>query len=420
MSDNEILLRLQEKKTQYPGVKALLSYWSTPINSFEDYDGVVEIMSARKPSPSFLIRALSRSGRGLLVIGPDEKSGSHYLPCEEQPSNIVEKTRSLLKLVGISPYRIQYKDVSNGSNPHPVLKDFSKSLDDKKLKNLIIPIPNIKMNPIIESITLLRILSAYPDMEPQDDLISISSKKPKNVVFFEGCLPMLNMIGISHKLFDLSSSRQSIHKLLNIADINYGSIPGLLCPSKGLLELKIDMADDIVKRIDENNIKNYDKINPDKLILGTPESFMTFSKLKDYKNIVSLPSELFIKLKIFKGFSSIKKTIAIHSACHMDKDPFYDITKKLLMLIPDISIIELNGKCNHNGFDNLNSESKQSVLKLLREADKKDVDSIICTSPYCESHFLLCQREGSWRTFDIEITDVYKILLKSLGDGDTI
>ena len=104
----------------------------------------------------------------------------------------------------------------------------------------------------------------------------------------------------------------------------------------------------------------------------------------------------------------------------MVKDPFYDITKKLLMLIPDVSIMELTGKCGNNGFDDLNRESKESALKLLREADEKGADMIICTSPYCESHFLLCQREGSWHTIDMEITDVYKLLLKSLGDGDIL
>ncbi|MEE8565387.1 MAG: FAD-dependent oxidoreductase, partial [Candidatus Thermoplasmatota archaeon] len=134
MSDDEILLRLHEKKTLYKDVKALMSFWNIPINSFENYDGIVEIMSARKPSPSFLIRSLARSGRGLLVIGPDERLGSHYLSWEEHPSIIIEKARRLLKLVGISPDRIQYKSVSNDIDPYPFLKDFSKSLDDKKLK----------------------------------------------------------------------------------------------------------------------------------------------------------------------------------------------------------------------------------------------------------------------------------------------
>ena len=80
MTDNEILLRLERKTTPYEGVKALMSFWSTIQPVFDSYPGIVELMSARKPSPMFLIRALARSGRGLLVIKPDKATGSHYLP----------------------------------------------------------------------------------------------------------------------------------------------------------------------------------------------------------------------------------------------------------------------------------------------------------------------------------------------------
>ena len=102
----------------------------------------------------------------------------------------------------------------------------------------------------------------------------------------------------------------------------------------------------------------------------------------------------------------------------MEKDPFYDATKKLLKLIPGISIVELEGKCGHNKFDSLDGNSKKSALNLFSEATKKGADTILCTSPYCESHLLLSQREGSWRSTDIEITDVYKLLLSSLERGD--
>ncbi|MFE3845337.1 FAD-dependent oxidoreductase [Thermoplasmatota archaeon] len=420
MSDDEILLRLYETKTLYPGVKALMSYWSTPTNSFEDYNGVVEIMSARKPSPSFLIRALTRSGRGLLVIGPDKKSGSHYLSWEEHPSDIVEKTRGLLKIFGISQDRIQYKAAPDNTDPHQLLKDFSKDLDDKKLNTFKVIHPKIKMNPINESIMILRFLSANPDSEPYDDIINVSPVKKEGIAFFEGCLPLINNIGLIHKLFDISSTRISIHKLLKKAGIVYGVIPGFLCPSNSLLESDIDKTGDIVKKIAEKNLQSYKKIDPDKLILGTPESFNTFSKLKEYKNIESLPNILYNKLKNSKGFYPIKKTVAIHSSCHLKKDPFIGSTKKLIKLIPGISIVELEDKCCNNGFTNLNVESKESVLKILSEANEKDVDTIICTSPNCESHFLLCQRKGSWLTTDIEITDVYSILMKSLNDGDKI
>lgn len=418
MSDNEILSRIHEKKTLYTGVKALVSYWSTPTHAFDVYDGIVEVMSAGKPSPSFLIRALARSGRGLLVIGPDEETGSHYLTWEEHPKNIVQKAKNLLELVGISPDRIQYKAAPNETNPSKFLKEFSQFLDKKKLKNLILPIPQIIMNPLGESMTLLRIMWANSDTEPSDEFINLPLAKSKDVAFFEGCMPMLHMIGKSHKLFDLGFTRLAIHKLMEKAKISCGSIKDLSCPAKGLLLVKIDGAKNIVEKIALKNLKAINKVKPQTLILGTPEAFFTFSNEKDFEKVSALPDELLKKLKGSKDFSPIKKTVAIHHACLMEKDLFYDTTKKLLRLIPGISIVELKEKCGHKGFDSLDSNSKKSALNLIKEALRKGADTIVCTSPYCESHLLMCQRDGSWRSADVEVTDVYKLLLSSLEGGD--
>ena len=418
MSDNKILLRLLKKKTLYPGVKALMSYWITPSHAFEVYDGVVEVMSARKPSPSFLIRALARSGRGLLIIGPDEKTGSHYLPCEESPLNIVQKAKNLLKLVGISPERIQYQSTSNGTDPSILMKRYSQSLDNKKLNCLKIPIPKIFMNPLMETIILMRIMESVNEIEPLYEFKNLKSVKLKGVALFEGDLPILNAIGKSHKLFDLTHTRLAIYKLIEKANINCSYIKGLSCPSKDLLDLNIDGAKNIVERIAEKNLKILNKVKLEKLIIVTPDDFVTLSKEKDFKNISSLPKELLVKLEGVKGFSQIKKTVAIHSACLIKNDPFIDATKKLLKLIPGISIIELKGECGYKGFNILDSKSKKSALYIFNEAVKKGADAIICTSPYCELHFLLCHREGSWQSIDIEITNVYKLLLSSLEGGD--
>jgi coenzyme F420-reducing hydrogenase delta subunit len=395
-----------------------MSYWIKPINYFENQDGIIEIMSENKLSPSFLIRSLARSNRGLLIIGPDKKTGSHYLTCNDNPLDVVEKTRDLLKLNGISPDRLQYLSVPNNTNSDLFLKDYSKNLDDKKIKNLEISLPKIKINPISESIMILRILSANPDIKPVDDLIKISSAKQNGIALFEGYLPLLNSIGISHKLFDLSTIRKSIHKLLKIAGIDYGLIPGLSCPPYNILNLNIKKSNEFIDKIERNNIKNYKKINPYKFIIGTPESYVNFSKLNEYKNIVTLPNILYNKLKKIKDFNTINKTVAIHQPYHLDNDPFYDATKKLLSLIPGISIVLLKEKCNHNGFNKLNSDTRENSLKIIREANEKCADMIICTSPYCESHLLLCQREGSWRTIDMDIKDVYSLILNSLDDGD--
>jgi len=417
MSDNEILSRLSEKKTPYKGAKALMSYWSTPSPAFGIYDGVVEIMSARKPSPSFLINALVRSGRGVLVVGPDEKTGSHYLPWEEHPFDVVQQAKNLLKLVGVSPDRIQYKGVSNETSPSVLLKEFSQSLDKKKLGALKAPLPKSVKGPLGESMAALRIMGANPDIKPSDDTITIQPVKSGGVAFFEGCLPMLHRVGETHKLFDLSSTRQAIYDLMRRMKIDVGFIEGFSCPSKGLLQTKTNGIEEIVSKITSNNLKSFKKANPSKLILGTPEVFSSFSKEKDFGTILSLPDELLKTMKKSKDFSPVKKTVAIHRACGMENDPFYETTKKLLELMPGITIVELNGRCEHRGLENLDGDSKEAALNLMKEAVRKGADMIACTSPYCESHLLLSRREGSWRSVDVEVTDVYKLLLSSLG-GD--
>ena len=145
---------------------------------------------------------------------------------------------------------------------------------------------------------------------------------------------------------------------------------------------------------------------------------MTFSKEKDFGDISSLPDELYNKLKNSKDLKSFDLTIGVHKACQMNNDPFFDTTKKLLSLIPGVKIVELNEKCGHNSFDNLNNNSTKTAMKLLDVGAKKGVDAIVCTSPYCMSHLLLCQRQGSWQTSNIKILDVYSLLNISLEGGD--
>jgi Fe-S oxidoreductase len=101
----------------------------------------------------------------------------------------------------------------------------------------------------------------------------------------------------------------------------------------------------------------------------------------------------------------------------MKNDPFYEATKKILNYIPGVKIVELKGMCGHTGFEQINRETKDSALRLINEAKNKGANVIVCTSPYCESHLLMSQRKGAWRSVDIEITDVYRLLLSSL-EGD--
>ena len=140
-------------------------------------------------------------------------------------------------------------------------------------------------------------------------------------------------------------------------------------------------------------------------------------KEKNFGKVSSFPDELLKSIKELKNLTPINKTVAIHRACTIENDPFYETIKKLLGLIPKVNIVELEKKCGHSGFENLNGDSKQSAINLMNEAAEKGADIILCTSPYCESHLLMSQREGSWRSADITITDVYRFLLSSMN-GD--
>jgi len=414
MSDNDILNRLEDKKTPFEGVKGLISFWSTPCPLFNTYDGFVELMSARKASPSFLIRALARSGRGLIVIKPDKTTGSHYLPWEEPPEEVIQNTRDLLKMVGISPDRIKYIDFEKDKEPITILKDFSKELDEKKLGKINIPLPKKIDNPIGEAIAILRIFSSNPDTHSYDEMNEIPSAKTNDLAFFEGCIPLLYKIGKAHKYYDLGPTRNAIYKLNKKMNINAGYLHGFLCPSKGLLNLNLYNANDILSRIESKNINTLKNINPKKIILATPESYNSFSKEKKFGKISSLPSELIRIIKNNNILNPINKTIALHPACNMRQDPLYDSIKQLLIKIPEIKIVELTKKCGNNNFDHLDGNSKISAINLMHEASKKGADTIICTSPYCESHLMLCNREGSWRSEEVEISDVYQILLSSI------
>ena len=415
MSDKEILKRIESKKTPYEGVIALMSFWSTAIPVFGGYEGIIELMSARKPSPMFLIRALARSGRGILVIKPDIATGSHYLPWEEHPDEILQRTWNLLKSIGISTDRIQYKELPKGKHPSMLLKDFSDSLVKKRLKKLKIPIPENISSPFGETIAIIRMMGANPDIKSSEKTIQLASAKKDGTAYFEGCLPLLHNIGRAHKLYDLSSTRSSIFKLLNLMNIKAGLINDLKCPSKGLLEIKKEEVKPIISKIYSDNLKLFKKLNPKKIIMATPEAYNSFSDDKNYHNISALPEELLKRAAKKKNLQPINRTIAVHKACKMQYDPFYKSTLEILRLIPGIKIVELKGKCGHESFDKLNGDLKQTALNLIKESKKKKADFIVCTSPYCLSHLLLCQREGSWRLSDIEIGDVYQLLLESYG-----
>ncbi|MBU0497231.1 MAG: 4Fe-4S binding protein, partial [Candidatus Thermoplasmatota archaeon] len=403
MSDDAILQRLTQKSTPYDGVKALMSFWSTPSPLFGSYDGITELMSSRKPSPSFLIRALAETGRGLLIIKPDSTTGSHYLPWEEYPSDVIQQTWDLLQIVGISPQRIYYQDLPKNQHPSELLKKYAEKLDQQHLKKITIPNLQTISSPLGKTHTILKHMQSHPDTIPTDHVISLPPIQQNGIAYFEGCLPLLSQIGIAQKLFNLSSTRQAILNLLKKIYPTIGAIPALGCPSQQ-------------KDITKKNNQIIKQLQPQKIILATPEAYTSFTNQPHTTQFTALPKELHAILNTTKSLKSPIKTIALHPACSLKPDPFYQPTKELLKKIPGITIIDLPQKCGESKFEQITGQSKQIGLSLMHEAAAHNADVILCTSPYCESHLQLCQREGSWRSVDIAIGTLYTFLTTALGD----
>ncbi len=403
MSDDAILKRLTQKTTPYNGVKALMSFWSTPSPLFGSYDGIIELMSSRKPSPAFLIQALAETGRGLLIIKPDSTTGSHYLPWEEHPSDVIQQTWDLLQFVGISPQRIHYQDLPKNQHPSELLKKYAEQLEQYHLKKIIIPkLENIS-SPLGKTLAILKHLQSTPDTIPKDTIIALPPAQQNSITFFEGCLPLLTQLGKAQKLFDLTSTRQAIPTLLKKIYPTIGAIPTLSCPSQ-----QTDTS--------KKNTQIIKQLHPKKIILATPEAFTTFTNQPHTTQFTVLPKELHALLSTKKPLKSPIKTIALHPACSLKSDPFYQPTKELLKKIPGITIIDLPQKCGESKFEQITGQSKQIGLSLMHKATDHSADVILCTSPYCESHLQLCQREGSWRSVDITIGNLYTFLTATLGD----
>ena len=415
MSDDKILNRLSEENTQFNDVKALMSFWSTMTPVLQSKKGIIELMSTRKPSPSFFIRALSYTGRGLLFIKPDEITGSHYLPWEEHPDDVINRTWKLLESIGISPKRINYISKTKEDDPEKLIKKYSNELKKKHLENMHMPkIKKIK-SPLGETIILLKIMSVNPDITPIDEFNNLKTVKKNKTAFFEGCIPLLNSIGVAHNFYDLSKTRSSIYYLIEKMNLDLGKI-NLICPSKGLLKNNSKNIREIVKKIEGKNITSYNKTKPKSIVIASPEAFISFSKNKKFGQIVKFP-DLLLKNIDKKKLKQINLTVGIHHACKIDEDPFVNTIRKILNKIPGIKTVDLKDTCGQSGFEDLNANSKQKAINLMKKASDLGVDVILCTSPNCQAHLLLCHRQGSWRSIDIQITDIYSILNSSLN-GD--
>ena len=416
MSDQHILSRIARQPTPYKGVKALMSFWHTPAPTFGDIAGVIELMSVRKISPTFLIQALITAGRGLCIIGPKEPGASHYLPWEEPPHQVIKKTHILLKSIGISPDRIRYIPTSTVLDPAHVLKKYAQELEKRHLDHLQCPIPTDDLSPLGKTMILMRILATKPDVKPSPSHSTSKSKGKNTLAVFEGCIPLLDSIGRANHLFDLTDLRTALHSLLQDCSISYSLITDLRCPSAGLLDLDLPEKTKIVQSIFQYNTKLLIKHKSKDLLLITPESYASFLH-EDYPiSIRSLPQYLIDTKKLKNLKAPYPITVALHPACAMQNDPFLHPTQQLLDSIPNVTTVLLTSPCQHTHFSALTGESKLAAIHLMEEAKRLQADMVVCTSPYCHSHLLLSQRIGSWRPVEIPITDLASFLCRCGGD----
>ncbi len=415
MTDSAILRRIDTLEKSYPGLIALTSYWSTSAPEFGTIPGTIQLMSVRKISPMFLLRALARTKRGLLIIKPDTATSAHYLPWEESPDIAITNTKKLLTLIGISPDRIRYTACPPETTIPTLLKEFNHYLEKNNLKSLFLPTLKTSSNPFGETLSLLRILSAQSDITSQADTEQ-NTQKPGKTLLFEACLPLLNHMGISHHLFSLGPTRTALKTLNDQFHLSTGYLP-LRCPSKSLLhENNQKELENMVSSIAKQNKKTIKKYRPKQILLPTPESYLSFSEDPAYNQLITaLPKILLQKIKQNpKKFTPKQKTIALHPACSLKEDPFYQITKKIVHLLPGLRIIELGSSCGNTNFTHLDGDAKTKARKLLQHAVSQGAEALLCTSPYCETHLMLCQRQGSWQMVDIEITDLYRFLATAL------
>ncbi|MGA1793629.1 MAG: FAD-dependent oxidoreductase [Thermoplasmatota archaeon] len=414
MSDNEILNRLKGIDPPFSGIKVLTDFWTSNDPYFGMNPGTAEIMSLRKLSPSFLIRALVRTGKGLLILGKDPEKYSHYLPNEESVKEIVEGARDLLRHGGISPERIRYQIINNMTDPISLMKQFSKDLEEKGINDLDLPVPEGIQGPLGEVMTILRSSRGEPEISPVEILPEQGSG---GKALFEGCLPLLHLIGKTHKLFDLGPTRKSLWKLSRELELDGGPIKGLSCPAKGLVNNDIENIDEIIGKIAKRNEEAIRESGAKKILVATPEAYNSLRAENHSIKISSFIDEVHNHLIGGDKLSPLDMTVAVHPACSLPDDPFLGHFRKILELIPGIKVIETVGKCGQSGFFSPDGKRIEKAIGILKSAQEKGADMVICTSPNCHSHLLLSQRDGSWNDTDMEVGDIYGIILSSMGGG---
>ncbi len=406
MSDDEVLGRISME------VVALSSFWNGPDPRFDVTGGVIDLMAEFKPTVSFLLRALMRAGKGVVLIGPDDSCGPHYITRIRDPGMVVYNARRALAMVGISPDRIAYRAVPHDTDPAGVLSEFARRLDVLGLGRLDAPVPT-DGGPLAEALDSLRSMASVPEIPPMDPMLLPPAEGGTGL--FEACIPLYWMVGSTDGLFDMQGPRASMRGLVSVLGAVDGSI-ALRCPSRGLKGY--DGGEVACERIEGMNIKAAQASGVSRIVVASPEAYNAFSSNDGIEvPVMDLPGAIEGSLGD-TVLDPLDIVVAVHPSCAMDEDPFLDPTLELLGRIPGVRIVTIDEGCGRSGFRDMDAGSRVSAHELVSKALEMGADTIACTSSHCQAHMLLMQRQGSWRSAEIEVTDVYSLLLRSIrGEG---
>ncbi len=91
---------------------------------------IIRVMCSGRVDPVFILRAFENGADGVLVCGC-HINDCHYISGNLKAEKRVEKTRGLLKSIGISPDRLRLEWVSaaEGAKFASVVKDFTERLE---------------------------------------------------------------------------------------------------------------------------------------------------------------------------------------------------------------------------------------------------------------------------------------------------
>ena len=112
------------------------------------------------------------------------------------------------------------------------------------------------------------------------------------------------------------------------------------------------------------------------------------------------------------------KNVAIHKSRSISDNDYYKTINNILQGLDGCNLIELESpSCDSISLDNLNAESRESAMSLLRNAENKNIDYIIPTSLDCLILLTAVSAPANWNFSKVKVLDIYSLLF-DLYQGD--